>query len=351
MFQTDGEGIVIAVTVTYGDRAGLCNETVRAALDARAARVVVVLNGSSPTASAAIHERWSRNPAVDIVLSETNLGSAGGYAMGIEAAGYLATDADRLWLLDDDNLPRPDCLQLLLEAATAIEQRTGQVCVVFANRTANPLHSRLSRGMAVDDAYPAPGSYIYFDVLSRLEACIQRGLGHLPTPEAFTESPSMRQIPYGPYGGMLINARLATEYGTPSLAHFVYEDDTEYTFRFNRNGVPLVWVESAKVDERDAKWTQQASGAGLVGMLTSDQSDRLYLSVRNRVFFDIARCTALSDYVRLIVNGALYTFAVLLLSLRHGHWRSAVTYARAVLAVATMPRHTVITRMFSRRSQ
>ena len=53
---------------------------------------------------------------LQVIRPEENLGGAGGFHLGVQAAyeqGY-----DRIWLLDDDVVPAPDCLSVLLGRQT-----------------------------------------------------------------------------------------------------------------------------------------------------------------------------------------------------------------------------------------
>jgi hypothetical protein len=49
-----------------------------------------------------------------------NIGPAGGFYYGLKE--FLASDSDFVWLMDDDIIPEPDCLQRLLEATSEKEK-------------------------------------------------------------------------------------------------------------------------------------------------------------------------------------------------------------------------------------
>ncbi len=330
---------IIAVTVTYGNRAELCSSTIRAALAAKADRVVVVINGADPAASSSLHRDWDNDARVIFVDLERNLGSAGGYAAGIAFSSDQWGPDSRLWLLDDDNLPHKDCLDRLVETAAGLEKKSESQFVLFSNRRSNPSHAKLADGIAVERVFPPVGSFVYFDILRRLNERQQR---------PGNPSPDIREIPYGPYGGMLIASRVASSSGGPTVSHFVYEDDTEFTYRLSRQGLKLVWVGSAHVDDNDPKWTDQAAGSGLVGMFTSRDSDRLYLAVRNRVYFDVLRCEEAGHFVRLACNGLVFTFVSVAVCLRYRRFRSLHIYGKALAGSFSMVMATKRTNVRSR---
>lgn len=49
---------------------------------------------------------------VEVLRSDTNVGPAGGYALGL--GEFLGTDFNRAWVMDDDIIPDPECLAALL---------------------------------------------------------------------------------------------------------------------------------------------------------------------------------------------------------------------------------------------
>ncbi|HEX4977483.1 MAG TPA: glycosyltransferase, partial [Nocardioides sp.] len=104
---------VAAVIVTW-NRLGLLRRLVRALEDAsvRPDVLVVVDNASDDGTAQWLGAGESVLPMRVVSLAE-NTGGAGGFHEGIRAA--LDEDADLLWLMDDDGLPTPDCLERLLE--------------------------------------------------------------------------------------------------------------------------------------------------------------------------------------------------------------------------------------------
>ena len=79
------------------------------------AAVLVVDNASTPPVEAAALAGCGL--PVTVVRSEENTGPAGGWALAFEA--FLRSAFDLAWALDDDILPDPDCLEVLLGAAAS----------------------------------------------------------------------------------------------------------------------------------------------------------------------------------------------------------------------------------------
>lgn len=88
-----------------------CLEAIRTQSAAPAA-VLVVDNASYPPVS---EEGLSSELKVCVLRSEENLGPAGGWALAFEH--FRDSSYDHAWVLDDDIVPDPDCLEVLLESA------------------------------------------------------------------------------------------------------------------------------------------------------------------------------------------------------------------------------------------
>lgn len=102
-----------AVIVTYQ-----CGERIRTALAAlmpQVAHTVVVDNGSAAATQAALTCAQRDTPHLTIIRNPDNRGLAAAQNQGIRAA--LAHGATWVLLLDDDSIPQPDMLELMLAAA------------------------------------------------------------------------------------------------------------------------------------------------------------------------------------------------------------------------------------------
>jgi rhamnopyranosyl-N-acetylglucosaminyl-diphospho-decaprenol beta-1,3/1,4-galactofuranosyltransferase len=100
---------VVAVTVTFRrpDRLRALLEAVRVQSRPPDAYLVVDNGGD-----AALPDEVT--PWAEVIRAGENTGPAGGYALGFAEAE--ARGADRVWVLDDDCVPDPDCLQRLRES-------------------------------------------------------------------------------------------------------------------------------------------------------------------------------------------------------------------------------------------
>jgi GT2 family glycosyltransferase len=175
------EPLVVAVVVTFRR-----TELLRRAVDAIRAQTrppdltIVVDNGDLAARTLEPHS------GVEIVRTGSNLGPAGGYDRGLRLA--MERGADRIWTVDDDVEPAPDCLERLLAAS-------GSPAVVLPTQV-------------------RPG-------------------GARSSPPAWT--------------GALIDAEVVRAIGYPRTELFFWGEDTEYFHRARIAGFPRERVEEARV--------------------------------------------------------------------------------------------------------
>lgn len=267
-----------AVVTTYGERAELCRQVVSAVLREGVGAVTIVDNGSGRLAQTYLREAARASRLVTVLSQGENLGSAAGVGVGIQRT-LDCTPSKAVWLLDDDNVPRPGALLELLKFQSELAEPAG----LLAYRPRRPYQAALVAGSGVRSAYPSTSSYLSLnvvDILRRRRPANNKPIGATPRSAPI-------QIPYGAYGGLLIDRTVLGVIGVPRVDMFVYEDDAEYTVRLSEQDIALYLVPTAVIDDIDSSWTQTGKHQSAVRrLLTSNEEGRVYYSTRNRVFFE-----------------------------------------------------------------
>jgi GT2 family glycosyltransferase len=226
------------VVVTY-NRAALLTRMLAglAALDHKPDAVIVVDNASTDH-TATVLDGVTGLP-LQVIRPEENLGGAGGFHAGVEAAfeqGY-----DRIWLMDDDVVPAPDCLDVLMaldeDCLMAVREDTSgrlveKAAVSFDLR--NPLKIKPKTAM-VETAYGARD-----------------------------RMPALVEIQNVAFEGFLVRRRVVDAIGLPDPAYFIFYDDVDYALRARRAGFRLLAVRDA-VLVRQLDFDQQHDLAGWKG--------------------------------------------------------------------------------------
>jgi len=208
---------------------------------------------------------------VTLLRPDTNLGGAGGFALGMAQA--FAAGHDWIWLLDDDAMARPDALAHLLAVA------------VPARPAAGP--------------GPGPGPGTSMGAAADAGSAVMRGAGALcgtvrefgdialrhrrryhlatgierPLPRAAYDGPPCR-VDTASFVGFLVSAAAIAEVGMPARAFFLGYDDTEYSLRLRRAGLPLWLVPDSVVEHLRARRARLRAGPF---------GPRHYFTIRNRL--------------------------------------------------------------------
>ncbi len=196
---------VAAVVVTW-NRLDLLRKAL-AAMEVQTRPVdllIVVDNASTDGTGEYLAERDWTVPHL-VVSMPTNTGGAGGFARGLDEAasqGYAA------WLIDDDGVPAPDALSVLLEDAAAVTGTTGHTPAFMCSAI------EWSDGSANTGNVPRPAGQ-----WTRAALATNR-----PVIEVQTAS----------FVSVLIPAEHARAVGLPYAEYHKWYDDSEYTFRLFR---------------------------------------------------------------------------------------------------------------------
>jgi GT2 family glycosyltransferase len=286
---------VAVVVVTY-NRADLLEGMLAglAGLDRRADAVIVVDNASTDRTSEVLAA--CTLTGLQVIRSEDNLGGAGGFHRGMREA-YLQ-GYDRIWLMDDDVVPRPDCLSVLLaqdEPCLMVvrEDTEGRLVEKAATRfdLTNPLAIRPKTGM-VETTYSSRA--------------------------AMPERVAVENVAFE---GFMVRREVVTRIGLPDPSYFIFYDDVDFALRARRAGY-TIWAVRDAVLVRQLDFSQQHD-------LSSWKGFYMY-----RNLFVVHFRYGENVLVRL--KPWLITLAVVLLSMLRGRRSEARNVIRALASARSM---------------
>jgi GT2 family glycosyltransferase len=252
-----GTDMRIAAVVVTHNRPQLLQQAL-AALRAQTRPLdsIYIVDNASDDPSAAGVTRLAGDTAIVVLRSDTNIGGAGGFALGMTKA--FAAGHDWIWLLDDDALARPDALARLLEGLAALNGPDG------------PNERRR----------PAPPGALCGAVREFGDLALQhRRRYHGPTglerslPREAYGGPPCR-VDTASFVGFLVSAAAVAEAGLPDRGFFLGYDDTEYSLRLGRAGL-AIWLVPGSVIEhlRERRARLRAGPFG----------PKHYFTIRNRI--------------------------------------------------------------------
>jgi GT2 family glycosyltransferase len=231
----------VAVVVVTFDRADLLTGMLDglAALDRAPDAVVVVDNHSTDHTPDVLAAELARGRLpLQVVRTEENLGGAGGFHLGLRTA--YAQGWDRFWLMDDDVVPAPDCLSVLMavdeDCLTSVrEDSHGRLCEKAATRfdLTHPWVIKPKTGMVED----------------------------FGTREAM---PALVEVENVAFEGFMVRRDVVAEIGLPDPSYFIFYDDVDLAIRARRAG-RRIWAVRDAVLVRQLDFDQQHDLAGWKG--------------------------------------------------------------------------------------
>ncbi|MDN5899842.1 MAG: glycosyltransferase [Brachybacterium sp.] len=289
---------VVAVVVTYNREVLLQQCLDGLAAQERRPDAVVVIDNSSTDASGAVAD--AHPLAADVVHLRRNVGGAGGFAAGI-ARALVRHDADWVWVMDDDTVPRPQALSELLRTLEASPVRLSVLSsrAVWTDGRDHPMNTQRSRWGA--------------SAQEKRDAALAGG----------------RPIRTASYVSALLNGQDVRRLGLPYADYFIWSDDFEHTGRLLRHGRGLQ-VPASVVEHRTVAFGNAQSGPGA----------RFFYDVRNRLWA-LLRTSSFTPSEKLVHGGAT-GLGWLRLLLRHRGGLFAVGLRGLLAALRRGPRPSAV---------
>jgi rhamnopyranosyl-N-acetylglucosaminyl-diphospho-decaprenol beta-1,3/1,4-galactofuranosyltransferase len=224
----------VAVVVVTFNRADLLSGMLDglAAQTRRPDAVFVVDNASTDHTRDVLEARHKLSDvALHLTHSPDNLGGAGGFHLGVRTA--YEKGFDRIWLMDDDVVPAPDCLEVLMAQ--------DEDCLAAVRED--------SRGALVEKAA------IDFDLRHPLRLRPKRA----SVEDTYADRAGMPprvEIQNVSFEGFLFRREVVDRIGLPDASYFIFYDDVDFAVRARRAGF-RIWALRDAVLVRQLDFDQQ----------------------------------------------------------------------------------------------
>jgi rhamnopyranosyl-N-acetylglucosaminyl-diphospho-decaprenol beta-1,3/1,4-galactofuranosyltransferase len=171
---------------------------------------------------------------LQVIRSEENVGGAGGFRIGMETA--YEGDWNRIWLMDDDVVPAPDCLAVLM--GVDAEHSDCVMCV------REDLDGNLVEKSATT-----------FDLRNPL--AIKPKTSSVETTYGTREAmPPLAEIEVVAFEGLLVRREVVAAVGLPDAEFFIFYDDADFALRARKAGF-RIWAVRDAVLVRQLPFSQR----------------------------------------------------------------------------------------------
>ena len=289
--QLDNQAYVCALIVTYANRYEFLVKVINSALANGVNFLVIVDNNSHPKSRKQLinlENKMARQ--LKVIYNDTNLGSAGGYKIGLD---YIAScsQIDFIWLLDDYNLPKSEALASLLHHYDQIKIKYSDnpIALLSLRIVGRPHFQRLAAGYPPSHVFPLRSSFRGLHLFNKplsLYRYVRREwvrMFHLPHPDKV----DFIKIPYAPYGGLLFHRTFLSKVGIPDETFFLYADDREFTYRFTRQGGGIFLIPDSLIEDLDlSDHNTSTQHNQFLNLLMDDPTFfKTFYLIRNNAFF------------------------------------------------------------------
>lgn len=297
---------VTAVTVMYGDRWKFLSQVVSAVMkDDNITTLVIVDNGSAVKGQ--IKEGVKQyGDRVVVIETGRNLGSAGGFAKGVEYARN--TNCDFVFLLDDDSVPEDNFVSKFMNILKLFPDKK----VVLSASRHNVLDNKeyFYKPSILDDTPRGT----FFEVFSFKKVIHFLTLLFAHKKKRSKRGPFIPVIPTEGfiYGGTFLPVDAVRNAVLPDASLFLYGDDVEYSWNVKKLGYKSYLCDTPRM--HDVDMTFGTSGSHIFGQFNGQTAPfKVYYRLRNMV--RLSRKHSKQSKIILFLNVMVWLLGLFILGL------------------------------------
>ena len=293
---------IVVLTVTYGNRWKFLSRVVNAVINDPYLYQLVIFNNNSENFNEIEEFVNIHKDKIHLINSEKNIGSAGGFAAGLEYIRNLS--CDYVLLLDDDNVPEKNFSEKFLNN---IKTLSDEKAVILGNRNSfKNNENSFYKTEKVSEKIPTT----FFDVFSVKKLCYFSKLFFLRNnknnPNDFKP---IVQVESFAYGGAFLPIQAVKDSVLPDPKLFTYGDDIEYSWNVRQAGYKIYACTEPII--KDVDFTFQESH--IFGLFSKSTLDfKVFFRMRNSVIISLRHS---KNKIIVITNVFIWSFLLYLVCL------------------------------------
>lgn len=269
--------MINVVIVTYGDRWDLLKKVLgKLHKEECIEKIFIIDNDSNYDVSSKCKEyEYDR---VSVVKSDFNLGSAGGFSLGISLA--LKEPENLILLLDDDNFPKGCAIEKLLVTYRQLAGRYGEenfAVTAYRDSQHSGLKKSFNRSLRVDR------DFMGFNIFNAIKRPFLLGMAKV---DRVSEEVPAEITRGNAYGGLLFSPKLIYKIGLPLEELVLYFDDIEFTSRITNKGGKIFVESRAIVEDLEYNHSSSIFKIPIIGFVFGGSDKRVYYIIRNILYID-----------------------------------------------------------------
>lgn len=309
--STSAQFPITVVTVTYGERWPHLMQVIPAVFQqGLVERLIIVDNASAYDVAVKIRSFFPKYlDQIKVLTQKENLGSAGGFSIGIREAYSL--DAGFVYLIDDDNLPEHQAILVLYQHWSIVKDEKPMALLSFRYQNL-PNLQRAAYGQEVHYFHDKPNSFLGFSISNALQKRRSRTI-HKSNPT--NELIPIVNILQAPYGGLFLPRATIKQIGFPNEQLYLYADDTEYSYRIIKKGGKILMVTASRLKDLETSWWSDNKSLNKKWSvpLLEEGGFKAYYSTRNLTWFLWKNLSP--NPVLFLLNGVIYLSYLLLMAI------------------------------------
>lgn len=300
---------VTVLLVTYGNRFGLLKQVLDELCSKQQITAIWVYDNASKQPDAQqLRTYGTLQKKVNIIHSTTNDGTAYAYTHMFTQLMQKHQNSF-VWCLDDDNLPNPDALAILLNQFNKLQQTYGDKLVLYSYRGdtwADDYLAVFNCKIKKPIANAFAGFHIWLWLKEKFSSKRSKtAFLHNNEKNNFAPANPVAIVHYGPYGGFFTLVKNLEIVDMPHIPFFVYADDHAFTYQFHQKGFKQFLIYRSQIIDLD---NSHADNMGYFGSQASTL--KLFYGLRNTTYF-----YKLMPKSNLIYNINKFSFSLLILLL------------------------------------
>ncbi len=281
---------ICVIIVTYDDRFHLLSRVIQSLLEQDINKIVIVDNNSTQNSkNKLIQFQKEYGEKIDVLFLSQNLGSAGGNSIGLKKF-YSDYNSEFVWLLDDDNLPYKDALDVLKSFWKELDDENKEKRVALLSfRENRKIYEQALSTSNPDLVVGRRNGFLGIHIGWFFQKLFNKS-NIDPERRELYNSKNTGLVSASYYGGLFFHKNLLDSIGFPKEEFFVYSDDIEFSSRITKLKGKIYLVLKSRIIDIEGSWQKRVYRKSILNLplKNTNSIDRLmlYYTYRNKTYFE-----------------------------------------------------------------